>query len=150
MIFCFGIKINISLKFRKNRLIFLLFSKKLSFENYTLEELKEAAKLYKGLYLKGKGYEWAYSKEVWFENKYTDMQLYIAEHQSKCEHLKEAAKTLKTLIYYNPYCDEAYKQLIKILIRSDDLMQAKQYYEQYYTIMKEEFGILIDEKAYFD
>jgi hypothetical protein len=80
----------------------LLFSKKLSFENYTLEELKEAA------------------------------------------------ETLKTLIYYNPYCDEAYKQLIKLLIRLDDLMQAKQYYEKYYTIMKEEFGILIEEKAYFD
>ena len=128
----------------------LLFSKKLSFENYTLEELKEAAKLYRGMYLKGKGYEWAYSKGVWLEKKYADMQLYIAEQQSKCEHLKEAAETLKTLIYYNPYCDEAYKQLIKLLIRLDDLMQAKQYYEKYYTIMKEEFGILIEEKAYFD
>jgi two-component system, LytTR family, response regulator len=129
---------------------FLFFSMRFDFENYTLEELKEAAKLYNGMYLKGKGYEWAYSKGVWLEKKYADMQLYIAEQQSKCEHLKEAAETLKTLIYYNPCCDEAYKQLIKLWTRLDDLIQAKQYYEQYYTIMKEELGILIEQKAYFD
>ena len=125
---------------------FILFSQRLSFKNYTLEELKEAANLYKGSYLKGKGYEWAQSKEVWYENKYTDIQLYISEQQIKCGQLKEAVKTLKTLIHYIPFCDEAYKQLIKILIRLDDSIQAKHYYEKYNRLIREEFGIFVENK----
>lgn len=132
------------LKIKPNQVDFIEFSNKveqIDNNNISLEELLEISKIYKGQYMKDKGYEWANTYVVWFENAYTKVQFEIAKRQYKENNIKKSSDSLKILIHYNPFYEKAYEKLIEILIELKDYISVKKYYNDYLIMMKNELGL---------
>ncbi len=105
------------------------------------DAIKKAVNLYQGPYLNNKDYEWAGMMRTWLENEYANMQFILQERYMEAADYHQAKNCLKSIIRHNPLSDEAYNRLIKAQIRAGDKASAKKTYNDYKTLLQQEFNM---------
>jgi len=121
--------------------VFIELSQELRKSNESISDIEKVIKLADGSYLFDKDYNWALSKQRWFDNELMKI-LYKAEQlYSKERNDKSRIETLETLVKLYPLEDLAYIHLIKHYVNKNELMTAIKWYKIYQSIMKRELGI---------
>ena len=112
----------------------------------SIDILEELSKLYKGVYLDDKSYDWANNMRVWLEGEYEKLQYRLVNIYIERGKIDSAIDVLKNLILNIQLSDEAYKLLIELFIENKDYISAKHYYIKYEKILQDEIGVLPPEE----
>lgn len=97
----------------------------------TLSQLEDISALYKGEYLKGRSYEWAFESKPYVDSLYEKMQLRLVDLYSDANRTQDAITLLEKYQVQDPLREEVVYRLMSLYISQNRKDLAKKLYHTY-------------------
>lgn len=107
------------------------------YKELSLEELNECSLLYKGEYLLGKSYEWAFESKPYIENMYKTLQLALTNLYIEKSRRADAYQALERLIVQIPLDEEPIAKLMQMKVEDGQKEAAVNIYRNYAAKLEE-------------
>ncbi|MDF2659266.1 MAG: hypothetical protein K0Q94_2057 [Paenibacillus sp.] len=101
---------------------------------------EEAARSYKGEYLKGNDYLWAEQIRSSLENEYVNILLQLHNYYISKQSFTSAVKVLKKAIACTPWNEDIHTKLIRLYVLMNDRTGAMKQYDALRRVLRAEFG----------
>lgn len=109
--------------------------------DYSIDDMKSAAKLYKNGYFADNGYEWAENKKEEFELVNSEILEGIVDYEVGHERFEFALPYILNLSDMFPYNERIQIKYIALFLLTNNLDAAKEYYKKTKKMFKEELDI---------
>lgn len=132
-----GIVVNDRLQFEELTSVYL----RKSLNESDIEDLEEAASLYRGDYLVDLDYVWIISKQEDLKNIYFEIKQKLARHYLELRRFSKAVAHLQQLLTVKPFSEETLVLLLKALAENGDYQGLRDHYLAYAKALSEELGL---------